>query len=217
MKRGACRFGIPVFSEAGPSYVLGIPINRAHIMESGRATESMITDNLCHYVAPDLRLWAKLVDGRILVTLGHSRSLSRCSATSVQAPAISSHVVTEPIEIILLVVALNLLPGLVANLIVWAADGFSERACDSTPTGFVGIFIWIDRGNGSRPCDLDQSGCAPPRLGDHWRFGSVGLPSVDGFREPSTPTYSQHHSSLPVLSYPFSCLRICLPRLAQRK
>jgi Sulfatase len=49
----------------------------------------------------------------------------------------------EPIEIVLWVVVLTIAPGLLANLFVWAADGFSEKARAVTQTLFVGLFAGL--------------------------------------------------------------------------
>jgi hypothetical protein len=46
----------------------------------------------------------------------------------------------EPIEIVLLVLVLTLLPGLIANLVVWAAGGFSTKARRTAYHSMVGLF-----------------------------------------------------------------------------
>ena len=47
----------------------------------------------------------------------------------------------QPAEIVLMTVVLTVLPGLLANLIVWAAEGFSERARSTAHMVCVGIFL----------------------------------------------------------------------------
>ena len=46
----------------------------------------------------------------------------------------------QPIEIVLLVVVLIFIPGLIASLVVWAADAFSDRVRFLTFLVFVGLF-----------------------------------------------------------------------------
>jgi hypothetical protein len=46
----------------------------------------------------------------------------------------------EPIEIVVLVVLLTFLPGIIANVMVWAADAFSERSRRVVQELFVGLF-----------------------------------------------------------------------------
>jgi len=89
----------------------------------------------------EAKSWRRFVDPLILVTLG---------AFAVTQPLLSDfrdgagYFVArrnEPIDIVLLVVVLTLVPGLIANLIVWAADGFSEVARRVAQSTFVGIFV----------------------------------------------------------------------------
>ena len=83
----------------------------------------------------------RIVEGLVLVTLG---------AFAITQPLLSDFRAgagyfvarrNEPIEIVLLVVVATVLPGLLANLIVWAADGFSERARATVHMTFVGLFV----------------------------------------------------------------------------
>ena len=92
-------------------------------------------------VTHEAKSWRRFVDPLILVTLG---------AFAVTQPLLSDfrdgagYFVArrnEPIDIVLLVVVLTLVPGLIANLIVWAADGFSEAARRVAQSIFVGIFV----------------------------------------------------------------------------
>ncbi len=87
------------------------------------------------------RSWRRFVDPLILVMLG---------AFAVTQPLLSDFRAgagyfvarrNEPIDIVLLVVVLTLVPGLMANLIVWAADGFSEKARRVAQSIFVGLFV----------------------------------------------------------------------------
>ena len=92
-------------------------------------------------VTQETKSWRRFVDPLILVTLG---------AFAVTQPLLSDfrdgagYFVArrnEPIDIVLLVVVLTLVPGLIANLIVWAADGFSDAARRVVQSTFVGIFV----------------------------------------------------------------------------
>ena len=92
-------------------------------------------------VRQETKSWRRFVDPLILVTLG---------AFAVTQPLLSDfrdgagYFVArrnEPIDIVLLVVVLTLVPGLIANLIVWAADGFSDAARRVVQSTFVGIFV----------------------------------------------------------------------------
>ena len=47
----------------------------------------------------------------------------------------------EPIEIVLLVIVLTLVPGLIANSVVWVAAAFSARARAIAQGVFVGVFV----------------------------------------------------------------------------
>ena len=78
--------------------------------------------------AVEPRSWRRFVDPLILLMLG---------AFAVTQPLLSDFRAgagyfvarrNEPIDIVLLVVVLTLVPGLMANLIVWAADAFSRPA-----------------------------------------------------------------------------------------
>ena len=84
---------------------------------------------------------AKVIDGLVLTMLG-AFAITQPLLSDFRAAA--GHFVArrnEPIEIMLLVVVLTVLPGLVANVVVWAADGFSERARATAQTAFVGLFL----------------------------------------------------------------------------
>ena len=86
---------------------------------------------------------AKLVDALVLVMLGVF-AITQPLLSDFRAGA--GYFVArrnEPIEIVLLVVVLTLLPGLVANLIVWCAEGFSDRARSNVQKGFVGVFVTL--------------------------------------------------------------------------
>jgi Sulfatase len=85
--------------------------------------------------------WRRFVDPLILFTLG---------AFAVTQPLLSDFRAgagyfvarrNEPIDIVLLVVMLTLIPGSIANLVVWAADGFSDSARRVAQSSFVGIFV----------------------------------------------------------------------------
>ncbi len=87
--------------------------------------------------------WRRYIDPLILVSLG---------ALAVAQPLLSDFRIgagyfvarrNEPIEIVLLVVVLILAPGLLANLIVWAAEAFSEKAHAFAQTAFVGLFVTL--------------------------------------------------------------------------
>lgn len=84
---------------------------------------------------------AKIIDALVLMMLG---------AFAVAQPILSDFRAgagyfvarrNEPLEILLLVVVLIIVPGALANLVVWAADGFTEKARANTQTVFVGVFV----------------------------------------------------------------------------
>jgi hypothetical protein len=83
----------------------------------------------------------RLVDALILVLLG---------AFAVTQPILSDFRAgagyflardARPLEIVLLVLLLTFIPGLVANLFVWAADAFSPKARRLTLEAFIGLFV----------------------------------------------------------------------------
>jgi len=89
----------------------------------------------------DEKSWRRVVDPLILVMLG---------AFAVTQPLLSDFRAgagyfvarrNEPIDIVLLVVVLTLVPGLIANLVVWAVDAFSEAARRVAQSIFVGLFV----------------------------------------------------------------------------
>jgi hypothetical protein len=47
----------------------------------------------------------------------------------------------QPLEIVLLVLFLTFIPGLIANVFVWAADAFSERTRQVAFEAFLGLFV----------------------------------------------------------------------------
>ena len=126
--------------KARASCDLGIPSHRHPRLPFWRVGKNMITANPPVGITTHPERRAKIIDGLVLVMLG---------AFAITQPLLSDFRAgagyfvarrNEPIEIVLLVVVSTVLPGLVANLIVWAADGFSERARVITHTAFVGLF-----------------------------------------------------------------------------
>ena len=91
--------------------------------------------------AVEPRSWRRLVDPLILLMLG-AFAVTQPLLSDLRAGA--GYFVArrnEPIDIVLLVVVLTIVPGLIANLIVWAADGFSDTARRVAQSTFVGIFV----------------------------------------------------------------------------
>jgi hypothetical protein len=91
--------------------------------------------------ALETRGWGKWADPLILFALG---------AFAVTQPILSDFRAgagyfvarrNEPVEIVLLVLVLMLLPGLVANMVVWAAGGFSSKARRMAHQTMVGLFV----------------------------------------------------------------------------
>jgi hypothetical protein len=83
----------------------------------------------------------RLIDALILVLLG---------AFAVTQPILSDFRAgagyflardAQPLEIVLLVLLLTFIPGVLANLFVWAADAFSDHARRITFEVFVGLFV----------------------------------------------------------------------------
>jgi hypothetical protein len=109
-----------------------------------RGSDTTVASNLSHRVVATsdaVTRRARLTDALILILLG---------AFAITQPILSDFRAgagyflareARPLEIVLLVLLLTFVPGLVANVFVWAADAFSPKAREITHQVFIGLFV----------------------------------------------------------------------------